>query len=447
MVVEFSSRDSTVGSVIGRNCKEMHWKVMYDREATPVDIKLHVQENKLHSNEVKIQSDGKPIFHGAGAHAKTKMTDDFRYQWPFRGTIQGINELNYFQVQPANFSNLFSEAGWFPATITGQRQDGHFEVCAQEPDATGRIVEVKYPAVHKNQLREAASGKPLAVPENRLVLQVPKQDPLHAVLSMDNGDLVTHHFGRPSPAPSSAQQTPEIALKVSKDRNVVTANVGHQVLSHFVSGEVQAKTFEVDRLRHSWTVQLGPFAEHTVEIVKRHTLGKIVTLLVDGDVLVESSAADIGCEANEWQCKFRFIGERVLDFEVYKTNAEGAVLEGTGSVKERRKYVHECYVTIPNDWDFSTARLCVDGTHFPELPVVAQSYKEPALTISPLSLLQSYGIATPYMVDHEAPGTVMMLATQFFGKAADTKKTAGGLFGLWCAGSEVDGNDVTIHGM
>jgi len=262
---------------------------------------------------------------------------------------------------------------------------------------------------------------------------------------VDNGDLVTHHFGRPSPSLRSVQQMPEIVLKVSKDRDMVTANAGHQVLSHFVSGEVQAKTFEVERLRRSWTVQLGPFAEHTIEVTKRHTLGKIVTLLVDGDVLVESSAADIGCGGNEWQCKFRFMGERVLDFEVYKTNAEGAVLEDTGSVKERRKYVHECYVTIPNDWDFSSARLYVDGTHFAELPASAEKYKEPTLTISPLSLLQSYGIATPYMVDREAPSTIMMLATQVFGKATDTKKTASGLFGRCCNGSEDVGNEIVVQ--
>lgn len=290
---------------------------MYDRDADPIDIKLHVQEHKLHSNEVEIQCNGQPIFHGAGSHAKAKMTEDFRYQWPFRGAIQGINERNLFEVRPAHSSYTSCER-WFPAVITGQRDDGLFEVSAQEPDGSGRITEVKYPAVHKDNLREVGSWKPLAVPEQNLTLAVPKQFPLRAELLVD-GEVVTHLFGRPSPPVGATQVKPEIALKVSKDRSAVTANVGHQVLSHFVSGEVQAKTSEVERLRHSWTVQLGPFAEHTVTIVKKHTLGKIITLLVDGEVLVESSAADIHFQGDEWQCKFRFIGERVLDFEVYKT--------------------------------------------------------------------------------------------------------------------------------
>jgi hypothetical protein len=431
----------------------MQWKVMYDRDAEPIDIKLHVQEHKLHSNSVQIECDGKPIFHGAGANAKAKMTEDFRYQWSFRGAIQGINELHFFQVNPSHFSN--SAQTWFPATITAQREDGFFEVSAQEPDENGWIREVKYPTVHKDNLREAASQRPLNVPETCLMLEVPKQDPLRAVLSLANGELVTHHFGRPSPALADAQQKSEISLKVSQDRRELTASAGHQVLSHFVSGEVQAKTCDVQRLRHSWTVQAGPFAEHTIEVAKRHTLGKIVTLLVDGKVLVESTAADIGCSGSEWQCQFRLIGERVLDFEVYKTNANGGVLNETGHVKEIRKYVHECCVTIPNDWEVSSARLFIDKIPFTELPMEVQRYEESALSTTPLALLHTYGISTPYMVDRSAPNNMMMLASQVLASAQDGRKMAGGWFaetfpGLSCCTSSVNPEhnvivDVTEH--
>jgi hypothetical protein len=295
--------------------------------------------------------------------------------------------------------------------------------------------------VHKDNLREAASQKPLTVPENCLTLEVPKEDPLRATLSLANGELVTHHFGRPSPALAAPQLKSEIALKVSQDRKVLTASAGHQVLSHFVSGEVQAKTCEVQRLRHSWTIQAGPFAEHTIEVVKRHTIGKIVTLLVDGKALAEASAADIGCSGEEWHCKFRLLGERVLDFEVYKTNASGGVLDEIGHVKERRKYIHECYVTIPNDWDFSSARLFVDSVPFTELPVEAQRYEEPELNTTPMALLHSYGIATPYMVDRTAPSSAMILANQVLAKVEDGRQMAGGWIaenlGLWCSASSV----------
>merc|ERR1719162_262659 len=436
MVVGYVAHDSTVGSALGRNCKEVQWKVMYDREAAPIDIKLHVQEHKLHSNEVRIESDGQSIFHGAGPHAKTKMNEDFHYQWSIQGTIRGINEFNYFEVRPAHFSTLTGEA-WFPATITGQRQDGQFEVVAQEPDTNGIIAEVKYPAVHKDNLREAGSQKLLVVPENNLILEVPQRDPLRAVLSMCNGDNITHHFGRPSPPLTAVQKSQEIALKVSKNRAEVTANVGHEVLSHFVSGEVRSKTSEVAKLKHSWTVQLGPFAEHTIEISKRHSVGKVVTLLVDGEVLVESTAADIGC-VGEWQCKFRLAGERALDFEVYKTNPDGGAVEETGHVKEKRKYAHECFVAIPNDWDFSTARLFIDGTHFAELPMEDEQHQEKCLKMTPMSLMQSYSITTPYMVDPSASSSMMMLANQVLVGASNTRSTAGGFFARCFDCSSVD---------
>lgn len=348
--------------------------------------------------------------------------------------------VTFFEVRHAHFSGLPDET-WYPATITGQRDDGFFEVTAQETLQSGLITEVKYPAVHKDNLREAVSKKPLNVPENCLLLDVPKQDPLRATLSLANGELVTHHFGRPSPPRAAVQQKSEISVKVSKDRSTLIASEGHQVISHLVSGEVQAKASEAERLRHSWTVQVGPFAEHTVEITKKHTLGKIVTLLVDGEVLAEATAADVGCTGNEWQCKFRFVGERVLDFEVYKTNAEGGTLDEIGHVKERRRYVHEGFVTISNDWDFSTARFFIDGVPFTGLPSETQRIEEPNLTTSPVALLHTYGISTPYLVDQKAPSNMMMVATKVLVKANESRKTAGGFFARCCDCTTVDNND------
>merc|ERR1712176_711516 len=106
------------------------------------------------------------------------------------------------------------------------------------------------------------------------------------------GELVTHHFGRPSPKPvAEGQEKPSVAFKVNEEHTLVTANVGHSILSDFVSGNVQVFSMEAERSRHSWTLSLGPFAEHKVEIVRKHHIGKILTLLVDGEVFVESSGS------------------------------------------------------------------------------------------------------------------------------------------------------------
>merc|ERR1712178_379287 len=98
----------------------------------------------------------------------------------------GIGETNFFELRPSHLTS----GTWFPATITGQRRDGFFEVTTLQPDTQGCIRAVKYPAVDKVDLREASSGRPLVVPECSLMLHVPKHDPLQAVLTVD-GEPVT----------------------------------------------------------------------------------------------------------------------------------------------------------------------------------------------------------------------------------------------------------------
>jgi len=43
-------------------------------------------------------------------------------------------------------------------------------------------------------------------------------------------------------------------------------------LAKFVSGEVQSVMSDVERLRRKWTFQLGPLAEHTIEIKALYSL-------------------------------------------------------------------------------------------------------------------------------------------------------------------------------
>merc|ERR1711971_1106348 len=169
------------------------------------------------------------------------------------------------------------------------------------------------------------------------------------------------------------------------------------------------------RLRRRWDFQLGPFAHHTVEITKIHTLGKIITLLVDGEVLVESTPAEIGCDGSEWQCTFKFFGERVMDFEVFKTNKDGIALDETDHVKHREKYTHECKVELPNDWDFSSAKLLIDGAHFTELPVKVPKREEQTASMDPLVLQHTYGITAPYKVDHSAPSGLLAFTQNIAG--------------------------------
>merc|ERR1712194_943743 len=143
-----------------------------------------------------------------------------------------------------------------------------------------------------------------------------------------------------------------------------------------------------------------------------------------------------------WRCDFQFVGERVLDFEVYKTNKEGATLDSTDHVKECRKHVHKCSVLIPNDKDFTSAQLFLDGTLFQDMCMKSPEHEEPKLSINPMALMSSYGISVPYKVDLSAPSNMASLVNSVLDKAGDSNKAVRGLFAC-CYESSSVANELT----
>lgn len=417
---------------------------MYDLHSEPIDIRVKVQEHKLHYNGVSVECNDHAIFCGADGQ-KAKMIEDLHFQWPFRATIRGVGAPDVFELRMPCYG-MHGET-WVPATINCQREDGFFEATAFQYGNGHWNSPMNFPAVARHDIRDTATGAPPSMPECMLSLHVPEHEPLKASLSKDDGEQITYSFGRPSPAPPAKGldfEAAKIHFKVSQDRKVVTADVGHSTLSHFVSGEVRTVSQEFARMKHSWRFQLGPLAEHTVEVVKKYTLGSIITLLVDGEVLVEAAAADLGLDpkSKEWKCDFSFVGERLLDFEVYKTNTEGTILNQTGHSEQLfSRYSHKCTVVIPNDWEFSTgicradtAQLFIDGQAFSNLPMVMPKHAEPNLTIDPRALMHLYGIATPYVVDPSAPNSLVVLTNNVLEQADMAKQAVTGLLSanpLW----------------
>mmetsp|Transcript_50000 Transcript_50000/g.88045 ORF Transcript_50000/g.88045 Transcript_50000/m.88045 type:complete len:566 (+) Transcript_50000:77-1774(+) len=397
MVTEFSCHDSSVLTALGKHSKEAKWKVQVGQDTDPVDITLHVDMGVVSGPAVQVSSNGRTVFKTAGGYTRKAMYDDFEHRWPFRGKIRGMHEPNVFELRP---HALAAADEWFPATITGQREDGRLEVEAVMPGIDG-FQQVSYPAVDKADLREAGTRQPLQIPERCLTLQVPRDDPLQACLSLDGKDLVTHHFARPSPTCRFLKKRMELC--VSKDRSVVTGNVGHAMLSHFVTGEVRAVRSDIQTLRHSWTVQVGPFAEHTVLVEKKHRFSKIVSLSIDGQPFVEASAEDIDHHGDGWKCNFRFVGEKIIDFEVHESNRDGVTLDSKDHVLQKKKYVHECCVTLGDDMDMRTATFTVDSQDFRELPPRTPLHEEENISMSPQALNLTYGILVPYKVNHAAP--------------------------------------------
>jgi hypothetical protein len=406
---------------------------MYDPDSAPMEILLHVQEFTLHSHEIGITCNGQDIFQGSGFDGRGMLSEDFFYQWTFRAAIHGVNEPHYFELRPCHKSE-----SWYPATITGQRSDGYFEVTVLQPDAYGCPKTVKYPAVCSVDLREAETGTALVVPEGRLTLHVPKQHPGRAMLSLD-GESVVHHLGKPSPSCSSLQKQ-SIDLRVSRDRSTVSADVGRSVLSWYASGEVcavESDVADLDRLCRSWTVQLGPFAQHTVQVLRNDNAGRAITVMVDGDILLEAEAADIGCSGEEWQCSFQIRGEKCIDFEVFKTDKDAFSLDDTDHVVDWKSYVHRCTVKVSNESDLRQTELYIDGKDFRELPMKSPSYlHEPPLSMSPTAFLESYGITVPHKVDASAPSGMVRAAQKVLARAESSTTTASE-FLSWCLQSTV----------
>jgi len=436
-VSQFTSHDSTMGSVVGRNSKEVMWKIIYDRDAKPLDIKMHVQEHKLHYHDVGIECDGQFLLAGAGSSA-AKVKEDFSYKWPFRGNVFGVNEVNFFEMRPAHLTG--SSDVWYPATITKSNLNGTFQADVMEPDGFGGLRKVTYPCVDRDNLREAGTQRPLEVPHNSMTLFVAEKDPMAATLTLENGSLITHNFGRLSPAPAGDKR--QLNLAVARNRSIVKANIGHAELAHFCSGQVRTVKNDVERFSRAWTFQLGPFAQHTVEISKKYTAGSVITLSVDGEVFVEATASEIGCRGGDWHCDFSFFGERALNFEVFKTNRDGQPTEETGTVTERRKYTHKCSVVIRSTMDFRTAQLSIDGKYFHEHEVAPPKHEEPRVEMHPHAMQSTYGIVVPYKVDPLAPSGITLFTTGV-SNAVQGATTNFACFAM-CCGS-LDSRDTDKH--
>jgi len=348
--------------------------------------------------EVTVVVDGKIV------RAKASFKQDFHWDIPFRGVVRGIGQQRCFEFR----SVATSREQWFKATLTQQRDDGRFKATVEMPDGKGGVKEVDYPAIAKENIREAHGQKrPLVLPNRSLNLCVPQSDPLHATLAGDDGELLTHHFARYSPAPKQSLndstfvrsvERPSIKFSVSKDRQQVTTEVGHTILNQFLTGQVFGLTNEVSSaLKKEWTIRLGPFAEHKIRIEKKHKSSKLISLSVDGDLLAESTAEDLESPEGHWACQFRFVGERSLDWEVHESDENGRTLDSTGLVHQPMKFGVSCMVYFEESLrDLSEARLYIDGNDFTELLEPPENINELGLCLRPEALEGSYSLRVPY---------------------------------------------------
>jgi len=201
---------------------------------------------------------------------------------------------------------------------------------------------------------------------------------------------------------------------------------------------VRSGASDIQRDHRSWTIQVGPFAEHIVKITRHPWPSKMVTLTIDDDVLVDASAEDLGCASTAWECKFCLVGEKVMNFDVYETNLDGVLLETRGTVVKRETYSHQCTVFLNDVVDISKADFVIDEVCFRDLPSRATPYREANVSMELNAFISAYGPIVPRKVNRAAPTGLIggLMAFANGSNATDSENAAVGLTVMRAAASE-----------
>jgi hypothetical protein len=374
LVETFTSHDNAVLRSLGSHAKETKWRVSTFGVAETFDVAVTADTSYTGGVGVGVvwgsDAAGKPNqvwpVPGPNAQHSSKLKEDFVHNQKFRGMLSHIGERNHYELHTTLVGN--SAPYWYPATVEKQHQDGTFSARVSLPTKNtigmDTMEEHEVPIVKRQDLREAATKAPAMVAEKALQLHVPVDHPLDATLMVDNEDI-THFFGRQTGYGKDklGKRPVQLNFRVDKERRNVTADVGLAQVQDYLGDEASLISFEPHHLSTSWTVSFGEFAEHVIKLEKRYKSSKIVTLSVDGDVLVEATAEDLHC-ASGWECTFRLVGKKTVNFEVYETDADGVSLDSKATVSKSTPFVKTLRVRIPDETNFNTAELTVNDATF-----------------------------------------------------------------------------------
>lgn len=460
LVLSFTCRDSSKFGSVGKQSKELVWKVAA-MGTPPVEINVSLEKQPMFSPEVSISADGARLFPVAGGE-KSKMKEDFAQKWSFRGQAQNLDLKGFWEVKPKAMGD-----NWFPASGLEQRKDGLFEASVWLPDGAGGAKEIVMPAVDRCDIREVKTKALLEVPVRSVFLRVPAADPMSDIaFSLMDGleeEPLTFSMARvtPPPGPSSMPSQPGdtgIVMELSKDRKALSTNTSIEALGSFLTSDVRALTFLPEgKTKCTWKLMLGPFAEHTITIEKKASgasagvlsggllkgavgdlatkellkKSEVVCLTVDGQVLVEGTSEDFDADwespqhpnlasESDWVCRFRFAGERSLKCKVFETNADNITLDTTALVeclREDQKPISKVVtVAIKELQDLSTAYLDIDGVAFGMLKEFEKPGGTP-LQGGPEALMMNFGIQVPNKVRDIAPLAIIQEKLQMGGAA------------------------------
>mmetsp|Transcript_51890 Transcript_51890/g.121388 ORF Transcript_51890/g.121388 Transcript_51890/m.121388 type:complete len:478 (+) Transcript_51890:92-1525(+) len=436
MVTEFSCKDSSVLTSLGDGCTELRWKLQVGSEVDPLEIKVHIDEGDAACTKVAVMTakgfqmsqlfPNRHACDGDDFAFSAPLKRDFEHRWSFKGRLPGLTVPKFYQFMPFNLDE------WFDATIMRQLPDDMFEVVAFMPDATGKLKQVGYSDVSKEDLREAKSQRPLEVPVRYLELKVPATNSRSGIaLLLDGKESITHRFVRPSPPPviGDLPQSKRNALRVqvTKDRTLVTCNDSEAVLRDFLSQTVRRGARNQSATRQSWVIHVGPFCSHKIELESRSS--EVAAIRIDDVPCITASSEVLGCDGS-FSCQIRLVGDKTLLFQVFMVNVDGHTLDATGSVSNIWQYVCTCELRVRSFNAPLEASLLVNGVDFQDLHAYSADVSEEGLELDPDKFREDYGITVPYKVDIEADTDFQSFAKRLIGLGPENKDGAS-LFGLF----------------
>jgi hypothetical protein len=418
--------------------------VQTSKVSEPLDIEVLIDQGVVSGAalgpQLQVCTNSGQIFPSRGAKGRTY--EDIRHEWNFRGVVAGIgligenkdrwipgtiptetpqdpttHAIQDIVLGQSDIKSLYEvelNGKRFPAVLRRQRPDGCFEVSVFQPNLRG-ILEIKdYPSLPRSAIFETGASKPISVPEVLLALDIPKANPHNMMLSM-NGGKFTDFLGRVSPHKGTTAQriyidAPKKWIPIAKqvtsaaagieNEDPASINVGASVLNHFLTGQVRRGNSDSTRLSKWWELQLGPFADHKIHIEKKNRFSPMLTLSVDGEVLCECVGEDLGCGPDEWRCRFSFVGERHMDFNVFEETRDGRERDTKSVITRPYCYDHSVEVVYArrNIDDLHTVQLTVDGISFNQLEQKLAPRDDEDLKVTRKVLLNQFGLEIPRKV-------------------------------------------------
>jgi hypothetical protein len=389
LVLQHIVHDSKSLASLASHQKRSSWKIALLSDLRPMEFDVSVDKRTLSYPEVSVSKDGEQLFPESN-QKQAKMNSDFIWTQPTRGKLKDLGKKGVYLAKPLRSSG----DRWLKAVIVEQHDDQTFDADAWVPsnDEPGKFNEVHLANIPVQNIRKVGpgGGERVEIPRRNLVLTVPAKEPLKATLSVDDGSGnpeteqdIGELLGRVTPrmevlAAGSAGEAPVVCKKsnlelhVSKDGKKVSASASQPVVEHFLNSEVRAVKQEFGMDSHKWIVQLGPYAEHTISLERRQKGSPILTLVVDGDILLQCSGEDLAgvgkAPGSYWKCQFRFLGEKSINWNLDTSGIKDA--SGDKQVVSKKiKVEYECNVIFEESKrDLTAARFSIDDQDFKELP-------------------------------------------------------------------------------